>query len=219
MSSPQPASAPNRPRRRSSETRRRVEEAAAELFRTSGYAATTMQAIADAAGVHVQTIYLAYGTKAAVLAASVTRLVAGDEDPETHPSERGWVREIQDAADPREKIRLYVDHILGVSDRLTAMIDVLRSTAPSEPDVAAFLERMELGRREGPLHLLGPLAADGRLRAGLTPDTVADAVFALVSPDAIRALIDRCGWSRERTAEWLTGLVSEMLLGQPRSGA
>jgi AcrR family transcriptional regulator len=171
-----------------------------------------MQAIADAAGVHVQTIYLAYGTKAAVLAASVTRLVAGEEDPETHPSERRWVREIQAVEEPREKIRLYVEHILGVSDRLTAMIDVLRSTAPSEPDVAAFLERMELGRREGPLHLLGGLAAEGRLRPDLTPDAVADTVFALVSPDTIRALMDRCGWSRERTGAWLTALVTETLL-------
>jgi AcrR family transcriptional regulator len=88
-------------RRRGIETRRRVEEMAAELFTSNGYSATRMQAIADAAGVHVQTIYLAYHTKAAVLAACAARLVAGDEDPTTHPSQRRWVREIQATADPR----------------------------------------------------------------------------------------------------------------------
>lgn len=212
MSSRPPTTGHTRARGRRADTRRRVEEAATELFRTSGYAATTMQAVADAAGVHVQTIYLAYGTKVAVLAASVTRLVAGEEDPQTHPSERRWTQEIQAAEDPRQKIRLYVEHMLTVADRLTAMIDVLRATAPSEPEVAAFLERMEHGRREGPLHLLGPLAAQGRLRPGLTADAVADIVFALVSPDTIRALRIRCGWSQKRTAEWLTALIGQTIL-------
>ncbi len=69
-----------------------MEEAAGRLFVARGYPATTMQAIADEAGVHVQTIYLAYSTKAAVLAAAAARLVAGKDDPATHPSERAWVR-------------------------------------------------------------------------------------------------------------------------------
>src|SRR5690348_15101030 len=97
--------------RRGGDTRRRVEEAAARLITERGYGATSMQAIADAAGVHVQTIYLAYRTKAAVLAACAARLVAGDEDPATHPSQRRWALTIQAASDPREKIALYVRHI------------------------------------------------------------------------------------------------------------
>jgi AcrR family transcriptional regulator len=90
--------------RRGSDTRRRIEEAAARVFTANGYNATTMQAIADTAGVHVQTIYLAYGTKAAVLAASAARLVAGDEDPATPPSQRRWAQEIEETADARRKI-------------------------------------------------------------------------------------------------------------------
>src|SRR6187200_1491149 len=119
--------------RRGADTRRRVEEAAARLFTERGYGATSMRAIADAAGVHVQTIYLAYRTKAAVLAACATRLVAGDEDPATHPDERRWARTIQATADPREKVALYVRHILEVAPRITALTDALRATAPAEP--------------------------------------------------------------------------------------
>jgi AcrR family transcriptional regulator len=199
-------------RRRGVDTQRRVEEAAAELFTANGYSATTMQAIADAAGVHVQTIYLAYHTKAAVLAACAARLVAGDEDPATHPSQRRWAQEIQATTDPRRKIELYVQHILTVAPRITTLIDVLRATATSEPDVAAFLEHMENGRREGPLQLLGPLATAGTLRSGLTPDNVADIVFTLVSPDTLRSLVIRCGWQPKRAAAWLTALLIGELL-------
>ena len=109
----------------------------------------------------MQTIYLAYGTKASVLAAAATRLVAGDEDPASHPGERAWAREILAAEDPRRKIALYVEHIADVAPRTTALIDALRATARSEPEVGAFLEHMEEGRREGPLALLGPLADAG----------------------------------------------------------
>ncbi|MGH8917222.1 MAG: TetR/AcrR family transcriptional regulator, partial [Acidimicrobiales bacterium] len=45
-------------RRRGGETRRKIEAAAGVLFAACGYQAATMQAIADEAGVHVQTIYL-----------------------------------------------------------------------------------------------------------------------------------------------------------------
>ena len=209
---PNASDAPRSRRRRGVDTQRRVEEAAAELFTANGYTASTMQAIADAAGVHVQTIYLAYHTKAAVLAACAARLVAGDEDPATHPSQRRWAQEIQATTDPRRKIELYVRQILAVAPRITTLIDVLRATAPSEPDVAAFLEQMENGRREGPLQLLGPLAADGTLRTGLTPDDVADIVFTLASPDTLRSLMIRCGWQPKRAAAWLTALLIEELL-------
>jgi len=171
-----------------------------------------MQGIADAAGVHVQTIYLAYRTKAALLAASAARLVAGDEDPATHPSERRWAQRIQATTDVHAKLELYVEQILNVSERTTALIDVLRATAPSDPDVAAFLEEMERGRREGPFQLLGPLAGHPPLRRGLSADDVADIVFAIASPDTVRALTIRCGWERGRVAAWLSSLLTQQLI-------
>lgn len=203
---------PPRRGRRGAETRRRVEEAAARLFTSDGYTATSMQAIAAAAGVHVQTIYLAYGTKAAVLAACAARLVAGEEDPDTHPSERRWAREIRAAEDPRDKIRLYVRHIADVAARITPLVDVLRATAPSEPEAAAFLAHMEGGRREGPLQLLGPLAGTGAVRPGLSADDVADIAFALASADTLRALVTVRGWEPERAEAWLTAALSHELL-------
>lgn len=187
--------APNRPRRRrNADTRRRVEEAAALLFTRDGYTATTMQAIATEAGVHVQTIYLAYGTKPALLAACAARLVAGDEDPDTPPGERRWAREVAAEQDPHAKLVRYVQQIADVAPRITALIDVLRTTAPAEPEVATFLDQMERGRREGALQLLGRGTSPGTWRDGLTPDTVADITFAIASPDTLRALTNRCGW-------------------------
>lgn len=198
--------------RRGGDTRRKVEEAAGRLFDERGYERTTMQAIADEAGVHVQTIYLAYGTKAAVLAATATRLVAGGEDPESHPSERRWVRVIQATPDPARKLRLYVRHIRDVAPRITRLVDTLRAAAPADPDVAAFLAHMQAGRREGPFALLGPVAAAGQLRPGLDLDAAADITYTLASPDTFRALIEDRGWSPKRAETWIADQLCEVLL-------
>jgi AcrR family transcriptional regulator len=197
--------------RRGQDTRRRVTEAAAELFTTLGYGATTMQAIADRAGVHVQTIYLAFGSKSAVLAAAAAELVAGDEDPESHPGVRAWAVEIQQTPDAETKLRLYVHHIADVAGRITALFDMMRATAPSEPEVARFLASAEDGRRQGPLHLFAPIADTGRLRGGLTVERAADMTFAIVSPATVRALHER-GWTGDQIEHWLGDLLVGALL-------
>lgn len=204
-----------RPPRRGSDTRRRVEEAAARLFTRDGYTATTMQAIADEAGVHVQTIYLAYRTKTAVLAACAARLVAGEEDPETHPGERRWARRIAAEPDPRRKLALYVKQIATVAPRITLLIDVLRATAPAEPDVDAFLTEMERGRREGALQLLGHGVPSGTWCPQLTPDMVADIASTLASPDTLRWLTTRCGWQQTAAQRWIIDTLKRELLPNP----
>ncbi len=200
-----------RPRNR--DTRRRVEEAAAALFTRVGYTGATMQAIADRAGVHVQTIYLAYGTKPALLAACATRLVAGDEDPETPPAQRQWARDVAATRAPRAKLARYVQQIADVAPRISPLIDVLRATAPAEPEVATVLDQIERGRREGALQLLGHGTSTGTWRDGLTPDEVADITFAIASPDTLRALSVRCGWSPSQAQDLVVGVLERELRG------
>jgi AcrR family transcriptional regulator len=199
-------------RRRNADTRRRIEEAAAMLFTRDGYTATSMQTIATAAGCHVQTIYLAYGTKPALLAACAVRLVAGDEDPDTPPGERRWAREVAAARDPHAKLARYVQQIADVAPRITRLIDVLRATAPAEPDVATFLDQIEGGRREGALHLLGHC---GIWKPGLSPEQVADITFAIASPDTLRALTDGCGWSLPEAQGFIVHALEHELLHSP----
>jgi AcrR family transcriptional regulator len=198
--------------RRGADTRRRIEQAAALLFTRDGYTATTMQAVAAQAGVHVQTIYLAYGTKPALLAACAARLVAGDEDPSTQPAQRRWAREVAAAPDPPAKLARYVRQIGDVTPRIAPLIDVLRTTAPAEPDVAIFLEQMEHGRRDGPLHLLGHGVPTGTWRPGLTADQVADIVFAIASPDTFRALTRGRQWTRRAAERLIVRMLERELL-------
>ena len=156
--------------------------------------------------------HLAYGTKPALLAASAARLVAGEEDPGTHPAERRWAREVAAAPDPHTKLARYVKQIGDVTPRIAPLIDVLRTTAPAEPEVAAFLEHIEHGRREGPLHLLGHGVPTGTWRPGLSADEVADIVFAIASTDTFRALSIGRRWTRRAAEKLIVRMLERELL-------
>ena len=52
--------------KKAAETRRQIVRAARRLFVDSGYAGTTVEAIAAEAGVALATVYKAFGTKAAI---------------------------------------------------------------------------------------------------------------------------------------------------------
>jgi AcrR family transcriptional regulator len=198
------------PRRRGAATRQRVEEAAAALFQANGYHATSMQDIARAAGVHVQTIYLAYGTKVDLLGAAASRLVAEGEDPSVPPPERRWVRDLVAEPDPRRKFEHYVRHIRNVTEKWGPIRDVMRA-ASDEPAVADRLAAMEHGRYQGPENLWPAIEAAGGFRDGITAREAADLTYAIASPDTFRQLLER-GWSWHRAEQGIVDALARALL-------
>jgi AcrR family transcriptional regulator len=194
-------------------TKRKVAEAAAELFVAGGYQATTLQAIADAAGVHVQTIYQAFGTKVAVLAEAAAVLVAGpDEDPTTPPPQRAWVTELFAEPDPVHQLALYAKDMRAVSERYMGLLDVMRVTAAADPDVGSFLAEAERGRYAGPAHIAHTLAERGVLADGLTAQRAADIMYAVTTYDVFRSLIRDRDWSGQEAQDWVARSLATLLL-------
>src|SRR6476469_8560969 len=89
------------------ETRRRIRAAAADLFVASGYAATSMRAIAAAAGVSERTVFLAFPTKAVLLGECVRAAIRGD-DEDTPLLARDRMRAVLDAP-PERMLGLLAD--------------------------------------------------------------------------------------------------------------
>ena len=194
-------------------TRRRVAEAAARLFVEHGYATTTLQAVADAAGVHVQTIYQAFGSKVAVLAEAAAVLVAGpEEEAATPPPERAWVRELFAEPDPARQLALYARHMRAVSERYMALLDVMRVTAAADPEVGTLLAQAERGRYDGPRHITPVLADTGALQPGITAERAADIMYAITTYDVFRSLVQDRGWSHQDAETWTAETLTRLLL-------
>src|SRR5919112_1777938 len=86
-------------------TRRSILDAAARLFERDGYAATTMEAIAAAAGVALKTVYVVFETKSGLLRALWDLRLKGDED-DAAVSQREWYLEVIQEPDAERQLRL-----------------------------------------------------------------------------------------------------------------
>ena len=99
-------------------TRDRIVSAAQELFIANGYRATSMAAIAAAAGVSSQTIYLAIGSKAAVLQSVSDRVILGGEAAAV--ADLGWVHRLAAEDDPHAQLRILVTELVSLAERAVA---------------------------------------------------------------------------------------------------
>ena len=198
-------------RERSRRTRARNVEAGARLFVERGYVATTIEAVADAAGVATQTVYYVFGTKPEILRAVLEASVVGDLEP-VPVADRPWVAALAEESDPQAALDLLVAGSLSILERVSPIYSVLRS-ASAEPDVGVLLDETRRRRRADQRGLVEALAVAGHLRADLEPGTAADVVYGLVNEDVFLLLAGDCGWDRARLRDWLTGVLRDQLLG------
>ncbi|MGZ8814921.1 MAG: TetR family transcriptional regulator, partial [Mycobacterium sp.] len=83
--------------------RRAIVTAASELFAAQGYGATTVDAVAAAAGVSRKTVFTAVGGKLDLLKTALDWAVAGD-DRQLALADRSDVRGLLDQTDPEKLI-------------------------------------------------------------------------------------------------------------------
>lgn len=197
--------------RQARQTRQVVVEAAADLFVRHGYAATTLDAVADAAGVSRKTVFNAVGGKAALLHLAWDRSLTGDDEP-VPMAQRPAVRQILASTDPAESVRLWVAMVVGVQVRAAPIGRVLAAAADVDPDAAALLAMAEEQRYQGAREFAEHLVQTGGLRPGLTPEHAADVCWAHNDGAAYRRLVLDRGWTPAAFEQWLLRVVTTSLL-------
>lgn len=200
---------PRRPKAKA--TRRRILDAARRLFIEHGYVATTIEAIATEAGVAVPTVYLAFGTKRALLVELLDIAAVGDEEP-VALLERPWVDEIRHEPDQQRQLRRYVHEARQILGRVAALWEVARSAAGADPDIAAHVRRYNALRLQGQRYIVALVAANGGLRDGLDPQRATDIVFGLLSHELYRLLVIEQGWTPQDWERWAADTLAAQLL-------
>jgi AcrR family transcriptional regulator len=197
------------------ETRRAILDAARALFLDRGYARTTITAIAEAAAVSVETIYLSVGPKAAVVRYLMETALSGADEP-VPADERDWVLRFRSEPDPRLKIRLYAaPAITEMHQRLAPLWAVLLEAAPGDPELRSLIEELN-ERRIGHMRLMvEDLAAAGGLRPGLSVQMAADVVWATNSSEFFLLLVRERGWHPSAFRRWLAEAWIDLLLAAP----
>jgi AcrR family transcriptional regulator len=200
-------------RERAERTREQIVLAAGRVFVARGFEGATIAAIAIEAGVAVETVYRSASGKAGLLAAAVQAALAGGVARSEVPrEERPGIKAVIDETDPRTRFTRYAEMITGVYRRAGPLLRVLDAAATSHEELAALRDSLEQQRWEGQHRFAQHLADSGSLRAGLTPRTAADVIYALQSPTVHDSLVLDRGWTPIAYQDWLADLLARSLL-------
>lgn len=202
------------PRRReqAAETRRKILDAAEELFTQDGYAAIAMPAIAERAGVALKTVYLAFGTKSGVLHGLWDTRLGGDDQP-VPITERPWYRQLLQASDPNQLVRASARQSRVTKDRAGDLMRIIRQAAVTEPALADLWDKIETEFRAVLGGLAERLARLGSLAPGVDVTRATDLLWTLNHPDTWYLLVRQCGWPADAYEQWVGDTLSAQLLG------
>jgi AcrR family transcriptional regulator len=196
-------------RRRSQRTRARVVAAAQHLFLEHGYLATTIEAVAASAGVAVQTVYHAVGTKHGLLAAVLDATIAGDAEP-VAIVDRPWADELAGAPGAAAAVAQMVAGSVAIVARTAPLLEVVHRAA-ADPEVAALLADTRRRRRADQRALVTILATAGHLPPTHDVTLAADVVYGLLNEEVFQLLTVDCGWDVERFQRWVTAVLLDQL--------
>ena len=189
-------------------TRRRIADAAAELFVDQGYAATTLEQIAARAGVAVQTVYFHFGNKRTVLQQAVDIAAVGDDEPVPMLG-RPWLEEARAERDPKRVIALWTAYGREIVARVGPIMRVVRDAAAIDPEMAAQWATNQTQTASAFRVLAEQLDAMQALQVPV--DEAVDILCALSGLDLYLLLASR-GWTTEGWERFVVASLTHALL-------
>lgn len=193
------------------ETRQRLLVAAGEEFTVRGYVGATVAHIAERAGVSVQTLYLAWGSKRELLRAHTERVLSFGEHPSAY-----FARQLAESGEtePRDVVRWITSTFMQVTDRAAGAWSLHIDASAVDAQVAEDwkqLQDVRLGTMRGLVALIPPDALRG------DAESSAETLWAIASPETFRLFTHFRGLGRDDYSRWLESALIGALL-RPDAG-
>ena len=193
------------------DTRQRLLDSAAEEFEANGYTAATVSRIASRAGVTVQTLYLAWGSKRALLRAYLESTLAdGSHAP-------GDVSSRFTDQGPAGLITQLANVFVETANRSAVGWRLYREAAATDGEIAADWAELQSLRRATYRGILG-LIPEVALQPGLTTESATDTAWVIASPDTFDLLVRHNHYSPKRYLEWLSATLRSALVDSTGAG-
>lgn len=189
-------------------------DTATRLFVRHGYACTSVELIAETAGVSRSTVFAAAGGKPWLLKTAYDRAIVGD-DEQIPMVERPHVQRLFAMTDPAEIVRGYVDVIDEAVQRVSRLYEVVRAAAGcAGEDTEVHQLWVDIGnqRLEGARIITSLLKRKRGLREGMTTSVARDIVWIYNDPGLHHALVTQRGWSQRQYRSWLLETLGHQLL-------
>jgi AcrR family transcriptional regulator len=169
-------------------------DAARDLFLEQGYVATTLAQVAQRAGLAARTVYVRFGTKAALFRRVVDRALVGDTDP-VDVAHRPGMAPAMIADTLQARIEAFAAVCIGVAERAGSLFVVAAQAEGVEPEVAQAATADRRATVELCTEFWRHAAADGLISDRLDLEALAVVTDLLVSADTIVHLRRTRDWS------------------------
>ncbi|WP_295816428.1 TetR/AcrR family transcriptional regulator [uncultured Deinococcus sp.] len=178
--------------RQAQATRNLIVQAAADSFLETGYAGTTMEAIALRAGVAVSTVYSTFTNKRTLLAAirEAWHRATGQRDTYRLAGEQAHIG---------DRLRLAAHATRRQWELGARMMTIYTAAAASDPEAAQELGTALQGRRTNIGRIVGAWAEDFQLDA----PRFSAAYLALTRAEVYLELVGEFGWTPDAYEAWL----------------
>jgi AcrR family transcriptional regulator len=180
--------------------------AAKDLFERDGFRPTTVEAIAGRAGVSAKSIYLGFGSKAALAKAVFDIAIAGDDEP-VPIAQRASIQAVHDEPDVRRKIAMFVAGLAQRQARSARVQILIRDGRHADDALEPIWAKLNEEGLVGMTMLARHLLDTGQLRPDIDLDEVRDVLWNYLAIDSYERLVLVRGWSLERYADWLTRAI------------
>jgi TetR/AcrR family transcriptional regulator, regulator of autoinduction and epiphytic fitness len=198
-------------RQRALETERRILTAAQAAFAETGYVGTSLEAIANAAGVNPRTVYKVFGTKVRLLSRLVDVSMVGDQDAVPVVG-RPWALDAFEAPTGVERIGAFATAIRRVMESAGAVFRTAAQAAVADPEAAALWRLGQDRRQQDAAAFVAALHDASQLRSDRTPEDATASVWLLTSPETYLQLTDGLAWTPRRYERWLRQSMLDLLL-------
>jgi AcrR family transcriptional regulator len=187
--------------RQAQENRDRISRVAHDLFVEHGYGTTTIAGVAKAAGVSQETVYKAFGNKAALLRSAWFVMMRGDGE-DTTLYDRPVTQEVLQLPDLADRIDGFARLTTERNRLIGPLLRAVEGAAAAEPGAREMLDTWKARL----INVAGRFAhaAAETEQLAIPEDECRDITYAMLDGALWHRFVVERGWTDDRYAEWLS---------------
>jgi AcrR family transcriptional regulator len=187
--------------RQAQENRDRISRVAHDLFVEHGYGNTTIAGVAKAAGVSQETVYKAFGNKAALLRSAWFVTMRGDGEPKTL-YDRPQTQEVLERPDLVDRIDGFARLTTERNRLIGPLLRAVEGAAAAEPGAQEMLDTWKARLIDVATKFAHAAAETEQL--AIPEEECRDITYAMLDGTLWHRFVVERGWNDERYAEWLS---------------